>query len=82
MDIAAILREFGLPIAIIFALCLVVIALVRHIVTLYERLFTIQEARRLEGLETAKELNITLHTFSESTKMLVDKIKFVRGDKE
>lgn len=81
MDIVAILREFGLPIAIIFALCIVIIALVRHIVKLYDRIFEIQEARRQEGLETAKELNSTLQAFSESTKLLVDKIQIVRGDK-
>lgn len=81
MDLVLILREFGLPIAIIFALCIVIIALVRHIVKLYDRLFEIQEARRLEGNEVAKELNTTLQTFSESTKMLIDKIKIVRGEK-
>lgn len=81
MDLVLILREFGLPIAIIFALCIVIVALVRHIVKLYDRLFAIQESRRVEGLETAKELNRTLQTFSESTKLLVDKIQIVRGEK-
>ena len=59
----------------------VIVALVRHIVKLYDRLFEVQEARRLEGNEVAKELNTTLQTFSESTKMLIDKIKIVRGEK-
>lgn len=81
MDIVAILREFGLPIFIIFVMGIVIVALVRHIVKLYDRLFEIQEQRRLEGNEVAKELNSTLQTFSESTKMLIDKIKIVRGEK-
>lgn len=81
MDIVAILREFGLPIFIIFVMGIVIVALVRHIVKLYDKLFEIQEARRLEGNEVAKELNTTLQTFSESTKMLIDKIKIVRGEK-
>lgn len=80
MDLTAILREFGFQIFVIFVLAIVILALVRHIVKLYDRLFAIQESRRLEGLETAKELNTTLQTFSESTKMLVDKIKIVRGE--
>lgn len=80
MDLVGILREFGLAIFVIFILGIVILALVRHIVKLYDRLFDIQEARRQEGLETAKELNTTLQTFSESTKMLVEKIKIVRGN--
>lgn len=80
MDLVGILREFGLAIFVIFVLGIVILALVRHIVKLYDRLFALQESRRLEGLETAKELNTTLQTFSESTKMLVEKIKIVRGE--
>lgn len=63
-------------------MAVVIAALVRHIVKLYDRLFDIQEQRRLEGNQVAKELNTTLQTFSESTKMLIDKIKIVRGEKE
>ena len=81
MDLTAILREFGLPIFIIFVMAIVIIALVKHIVKLYDRLFDLQEQRRLEGNEVAKELNTTLQTFSESTKLLIDKIKIVRGEK-
>lgn len=81
MDFTVILREFGLPITIIFVMAVVIVALVRHIVKLYDRLFEIQEQRRLEGNQVAKELNTTLQTFSESTKMLIDKIKIVRGEK-
>lgn len=80
MDFVSILREFGLDIVVIFAMGIVIVALVRHIIKLYDKLFDIQEARRQEGLETAKELNTTLQTFSESTKMLVEKIKIVRGE--
>jgi hypothetical protein len=81
MDLVAILREFGVYVFIIFVMGIVIVALVRHIVKLYDRLFEIQEQRRLEGNEVAKELNTTLQTFSESTKMLIDKIKIVRGEK-
>lgn len=81
MDFGQLLSQYGLPGIIIFAMGMVIIALVRHIVKLYDRLFEIQEQRRLEGNETAKELNTTLQTFSESTKMLIDKIKIVRGEK-
>lgn len=80
MDFGQLLSEYGLAGIIIFAMGVVIIALVRHIVKLYDRLFDVQEQRRQEGLETAKELNTTLQTFSESTKMLVDKIKIVRGE--
>lgn len=81
MDFGQLLSAYGLPGIIIFAMGVVIVALVRHIVKLYDRLFDIQEARRLEGNEVAKELNTTLQTFSESTKMLIDKIKIVRGEK-
>lgn len=81
MDFGQLLSAYGLPGIIIFAMGVVIVALVRHIVKLYDRLFDVQESRRLEGLETAKELNTTLQTFSESTKMLIDKIKIVRGEK-
>lgn len=80
MDFGALLSQYGLPGIIIFALGVALIACIRHIVKLYDRLFEIQESRRVEGLQTAKELNITLQTFSESTKMLVEKIKIVRGE--
>jgi hypothetical protein len=81
MDFGQLLSQYGLPGIIIFAMGAVIVALVRHIVKLYDRLFEVQEARRLEGNEVAKELNTTLQTFSESTKMLIDKIKIVRGEK-
>lgn len=81
MDFGQLLSQYGLPGIIIFAMGAVVVALVRHIVKLYDRLFEVQEQRRLEGNEVAKELNTTLQTFSESTKMLIDKIKIVRGEK-
>lgn len=81
MDFGQLLSAYGLPGIIIFAMGIVIVALVRHIVKLYDKLFEIQEARRLEGNEVAKELNSTLQTFSESTKMLIDKIKIVRGEK-
>lgn len=81
MDFGQLLSAYGLPGIIIFAMGAVIIALVRHIVKLYDRLFEVQEARRLEGNEVAKELSTTLQTFSESTKMLIDKIKIVRGEK-
>lgn len=81
MDFGQLLSQYGLPGIIIFAMGVVIVALVRHIVKLYDRLFEVQEARRLEGNEVAKELNTTLQTFSESTKMLIDKIKIVRGER-
>ena len=81
MDFGQLLSAYGLPGIIIFAMGAVIIALVRHIVKLYDRLFEVQEARRRDGNEVAKELNTTLQTFSESTKMLIDKIKIVRGEK-
>ncbi len=81
MDFGQLLSAYGLPGIIIFAMGVVIVALVLHIVKLYDRLFEVQEARRLEGNEVAKELNTTLQTFSESTKLLIDKIKIVRGEK-
>jgi len=82
MDFGALLSQYGLPGIIIFALGCVVVYQQRLIVKLYDRLFEFQESRRQESLETAKELNTTLQTFSQSTTMLVDKIRIVRGEKQ
>lgn len=81
MDFANILAQYGLSGMIIFVLGTVVLVLWRENKALIKQLFDLQEQRRLEGLETAKELNATLQTFSQSTTMLVDKIKIVKGDK-
>lgn len=81
MDFGALLSSYGLPGIIIFALGVVVVYQNKRINELVDRLFNIQEARRLEGLETAKELNGTLQSFSQSTQQLVDKIQIVRGER-
>ena len=81
MDFGQLLSAYGLPGIIIFALGCVVVYQQRLTIKLYDKLFDVQESRRQESLETAKELNTTLQTFSESTKMLIDKIKIVRGEK-
>lgn len=80
MDFGALLSAYGLPGIIIFALGAVVMYQNKRINELVDRLFTVQEARRLEGLETQKELNQTLSSFSQSTQQLVDKIRIVRGE--
>lgn len=82
MDFGALLSAYGLPGIIIFALGCVVVVLWRENKALIKQLFEAQEQRRLESLETYKELNQTLQTFSQSTKMLVDKIQVARGEKE
>lgn len=81
MDFGTLLSAYGLPGIIIFALALVVIYQNRRINDLVDRLFAVQETRRIEGLETAKELSQTLSSFSQSTQQLVDKIQIVRGEK-
>lgn len=81
MDFGGILSAYGLPGLIIFVLGTVVVYQNKRINDLVDRLFNVQEARRLEGLETQKELNQTLHSFSQSTQQLVDKIHIVRGEK-
>jgi hypothetical protein len=81
MDFGGILAQYGLAGMIIFVLASVVIYQNKRINELVDRLFTVQEARRLEGLETQKELNSTLQSFSQSTQQLVDKIQIVRGEK-
>lgn len=81
MDFGQLLSSYGLSGIIIFALGSVVVYQQRVITKLYDKLFDIQESRRQEGLETAKALNTTLQTFSQSTSMLVDKIKIVRGER-
>ena len=80
MDFSSLLSAYGLPGIIIFALGAVVVYQNKRINSLVDRLFAIQEARRLEGLETQKELTQTLSSFSQSTGMLVDKIRIVRGE--
>jgi hypothetical protein len=82
MDFGQLLSAYGLPGIIIFALGMVVVYQQRLIIKLYDRLFETQEARRQEGLEVSKELNQTLQQFSQSTKMLVDKIQVARGERE
>lgn len=82
MDFGALLSAYGLPGIIIFALGVVVITLYRENKALVQKLFDVQEQRRLEGLETAKELNTTLQSFSNSTSMLIEKIQVVQGDKK
>lgn len=75
------MSSYGLPGIIIFAMASVIIYQQRLIIKLYDRLFDTQESRRQESVETAKELNATLQAFSQSTAMLVDKIKIARGEK-
>lgn len=81
MDFGNLLSAYGLPGIIIFALGMVVVYQNKRIDVLVDRLFNVQEQRRLEGLETQRELNQTLHSFSQSTQQLVDKIHIVQGDK-
>jgi uncharacterized membrane protein (Fun14 family) len=81
MDFGALLSQYGLPGIIIFALGWALREKDKNEKLLYTKLFEVQEQRRLEGLETAKELNATLQSFSQSTTMLIDKIKVVRGEK-
>lgn len=81
MDFGQLLSAYGLPGIIIFALGCVAVYQQKRIDNLTDRLFNVQEARRVEGLETAKELNQTLQAFSQSTTMLVDKIQIARGEK-
>lgn len=66
---------------IIFAEAMVIIYQNKRIDSLIERLFNVQESRRLEGLETQRQLSQTLQSFSQSTQQLVDKIQIVRGEK-
>lgn len=81
MDFGALLSAYGLPGIIIFALGAVVLYQNKRIESLVTRLFDVQEQRRLEALETQRELYRTLETFSQSTSQLVDKIHIVRGEK-
>lgn len=81
MDFGKLLSEYGLPGIIIFALALVVIYQSKRIDSLVDRLFSVQEQRRLEALETQKELTGTLQSFSQSADQLISKIQIVRGEK-
>jgi hypothetical protein len=81
MDFGALLSAYGLPGIIIFALGIVVVYQNKRIDQLLDRLFAVQETRRLESLEVQKELRDTLSSFSQSTTQLVDKIHIVRGEK-
>lgn len=81
MDFGKLLSDYGLPGIIIFAQALVIVYLSKRIDVLVERLFTVQEQRRLEALETQKELSGTLQSFSQSADQLISKIQIVRGEK-
>lgn len=80
MDFGRLLSSYGLPGIIIFAMGCVIVYQSKRIDSLVERLFAAQEARRLESLETQKELTMTLQSFSQSTAQLIDKIRLVRGE--
>lgn len=81
MDFGALLSNYGLPGIIIFAMGIVIVYQNKRIDTLIEKLFAAQEARRLEGLETQKELTQTLSSFSSAAKLLIDKVQIVRGER-
>lgn len=81
MDFGALLSQYGLPGIIIFALGCVVVILYKENKALIQKLFDVQEQRRLESLETSKELNQTMQTFSQASTMLIDKIQVARGEK-
>mgnify|MGYP003603561169 CR=1 FL=1 len=81
MDFGVLLSQYGLPGIIIFALGCVVVILYKENKALVQKLFDVQEQRRLESLETSKELNQTMQTFSQASTMLIDKIQVARGEK-
>lgn len=82
MEVGKLLSDYGLPGIIIFVLGGVVITLYKENRTLIKQLFEVQEQRRLEALEVQKEVSLTMQTFSQSTKMLIDKIQIARGERE
>lgn len=81
MEIGPILEQYGLAGLIIFVLATVVLVLWKENRILIKQLFDVQEQRRLEALETQKELTQTMHIFSQTSGMLVDKIRVARGEK-
>ena len=81
MDFGALLSAYGLPGIIIFALGLTVVHLYRENKALTERLISIMDQRRLEGLEREKAIASTMASFSQSTEQLIDKIQIVRGER-
>lgn len=81
MDFGALLSQYGLPGIIIFAMGIVIVYQAKRIDTLVERLFAVQESRRLEGLQTQEKVTSVMQSFSQSTELLVDKIQIVRGEK-
>ena len=74
MDIGGILSQYGLPGVIIFVLGSVVVYLSKKNDALIAKLFDVQEARRLESLETSRQLTQTMTTFSQSAELLTGKI--------
>lgn len=81
MDFGAVLKDYGLAGVIIFVLATVVVYLFRENRELIKQLFGVQEQRRVEALETAKEMQETLSTFSRVNQLLIDKIDTVKGGK-
>lgn len=82
MDIGATLKDYGLAGVIIFVLATVVVYLFRENRELIKQLFGVQEQRRVEALETAKEMQETLSTFSRVNQLLIEKIEAVKGGRQ
>ena len=74
MDAQAILAQYGLPGLIIAVESGVILVIWKLYQTVLDRLFDLQEARRLEALDREAKLTATMNTFSQSSQLLVDKI--------
>lgn len=74
MEVSDLLQQYGLAGLVITSLATVCIVLYKKVDQLSQKLLDVQEARRVETLETQKQLMQTLSSFSQSTQLLVDKI--------
>lgn len=85
MDFGAILSQYGLAGAIIFALACVVVYQYKEkraddkahraeTSALYDRLLTQQELRRTEDVEKSERVTKMMSDFTETTNLLIDKI--------
>lgn len=78
VDWGKILTEYG-PMGLgLLAMGYIIVTQYKDNKALTKQLLEQAEQRRVEGLETAKALTDTMQSFSQSTSMLVDKIKIVQ----
>lgn len=78
MDVNAILSPYGLAGLIIFVESGVILWYHKDRIDWINRYIQLQEARRLDNVETAKALSETMNSFTQAVEMLNEKVQTVQ----